>query len=73
MQFHMAAVMGLLQKTLLFALAHAFAENLLLLQPALEAVKELLEVPNAFRFLLDDQLKFLHICVYEGAGLVNLQ
>lgn len=70
---HHSSCQGLLQETFLFAFAHAFAEDLLLLQPALEAVKERLQVPNAFRLLLDDQLKFLHICVYEGARLVNLQ
>lgn len=35
-----------LDKTLLFVFAHAFTEDLFLLQPALEAVKQLLEVSN---------------------------
>ena len=43
-----AGVASLLQKTLLFVFTHAFTKDLLLLQPALEAVKQLLQVVNAF-------------------------
>lgn len=55
----------LLEKTLLFVFAHAFTKDLLLLQPALEAVQQLLEVTNAFRLLLNDELKLLHVSVYK--------